>query len=144
MRQLNSGTKPPAPLSQKAILMRRVLTTVTALAAVTGAAFSAPGAEAAAPRQPGPGQVSFWSDPNEQGTKWTYTAPGYQEASPYVKRHAYSFSSNTSVSVFAISHRADGTCLYREIRPDDVENNWTSWATKFDGVSDSNMGCSPA
>ena len=33
-----------------------------------------------------------------------------------------------------------GACLYRAIRPDDHSDNW-SWATKFDGVSDTTMSC---
>jgi hypothetical protein len=67
--------------------------------------------------------------------------PGSREADPRVKRHAYSFDSHASVTVYAISYQP-GDCLYRAIHPDDYSNNW-EWATKFDGVSDSTMGCQP-
>ncbi|MGW5608053.1 hypothetical protein ACWEWI_18505 [Streptomyces sp. NPDC003753] len=90
-----------------------------------------------------PGHVYFWPDPNQMGPggAWDYAPPGYREADPRVKRHAYSFDSHASVTVYAISYQPDG-CLYRAIYPDDYSNNW-EWATKFDGISDSTMGCQP-
>ncbi|MBK3578234.1 hypothetical protein JHN63_31410 [Streptomyces sp. MBT65] len=36
---------------------------------------------------------------------------------------------------------AGGGCLYREIRPDDHSDNWAEWGGRFDGVSDTRMGC---
>ncbi|MGW0711020.1 hypothetical protein ACWD4G_34550 [Streptomyces sp. NPDC002643] len=92
-----------------------------------------------------PGYVYFWREPNQMGAggAWDYAPPGYKEAADRVKRHAYSFDSHARASVFAISHPPGGGCLYREIRPDDYDNNWTAWATKIDGVSDTRMGCEP-
>lgn len=123
--------------------MRQLITVSAAFATVLAAAL-VPAAQAApdADAVP-PGQVYFWPEPNQMGSggAWAYTPPGYSEADPRVKRHAYSFDSHASVSVYAISYQPGGSCLYREIRPDDYDNNWTAWATKFDGVSDSTMGC---
>ncbi|MGW1866268.1 hypothetical protein ACWCPS_11990 [Streptomyces mauvecolor] len=92
-----------------------------------------------------PGQVYFWPGPGQMGDggAWAYKPPGYREADPRIKRHAYSFDSHASVTVYAISHQGGGGCLYRAILPDDYDNNWTAWATKFDGVSDNTMGCEP-
>jgi hypothetical protein len=90
-----------------------------------------------------PGHVYFWPDPNQMGPggAWDYAPPGYREADSRVKRHAYSFDSHAPVTVYAISYQPD-SCLYRAIYPDDYSNNW-EWATKFDGVSDTTMGCRP-
>ncbi|MEU3910299.1 hypothetical protein [Streptomyces sp. NPDC029721] len=46
-----------------------------------------------------------------------------------------------------VGRRVDGSCLCREIRPDDYYtswSSWSSWATELDGVSDTSMGCRPA
>ncbi|MFE1787843.1 hypothetical protein ACFW7J_05425 [Streptomyces sp. NPDC059525] len=43
-----------------------------------------------------------------------------------------------------VGRRVDGSCPYREIRPDDYYTSWSSWATELDGVSDTSMGCRPA
>ncbi|UXY21062.1 hypothetical protein N8I84_21995 [Streptomyces cynarae] len=117
----------------------RHLVIASALLAALGPA-AAPAAHAVAVP---PGHVYFWPDPNQMGPggAWGYAPPGYREADPRVKRHAYSFDSRASVTVYAISYQPGG-CLYRAIYPDDYSNNW-EWATKFDGVSDSTMGCRP-
>ncbi|MFC8520385.1 hypothetical protein [Streptomyces sp. NPDC057257] len=115
--------------------MRQLLVVAAAFAALVPTAAPA----AAVP----PGQVYFWPEPGQMGAggAWAYSPPGYREADPRVKRHAYSFDSHAAVSVYAISYQSGGSCLYREIRPDDYDNDWTAWATKFDGVSDTTMGC---
>ncbi|MCL3998983.1 hypothetical protein [Streptomyces lavenduligriseus] len=59
-----------------------------------------------------------------------------------MKRSAYSFDSHASVTVYAINFQRGDSCLYRAIRPDDYSDNW-EWATKFEGVSDTTMGCQP-
>ncbi|WP_406507828.1 hypothetical protein [Streptomyces sp. NBC_00212] len=91
------------------------------------------------------GQVYFWAGPDQMGNggAWAYKPPGYREADPRIKRRAYSFDSHASVTVYAISHQGGGGCLYRAILPGDYDNDWTAWATKFDGVSDNKMGCEP-
>ncbi|MFD7166076.1 hypothetical protein [Streptomyces violascens] len=108
-------------------------------------AVPAPLAKAPASHAVPPGQVYFWAGPNQMGDggAWAYKPPGYREADPRIKRHAYSFDSHAGVTVYAISHQGGGGCLYRAILPDDYDNNWTAWATKFDGVSDNKMGCEP-
>ncbi|MCC3771596.1 hypothetical protein [Streptomyces sp. UNOC14_S4] len=123
--------------------MRRAFIVPAALAAFVAAALTPPVAQASpAARAVPPGQVYFWPEQGQMGPggAWAYTPPGYREADARVKRHAFSFDSHARVSVYSISHRSGG-CLYREIRPDDYDNNWTAWATKFDGVSDTTMGC---
>ncbi|MEV4439968.1 hypothetical protein AB0K09_13240 [Streptomyces sp. NPDC049577] len=128
--------------------MRQLTVVTAALAAVLAASLAVPAA-ATAPARHGravpPGQVYFWPGPNQMGSggAWAYTPPGYREADARLKRHAYSFDSHARVTVYAISHQGGGVCLYRAIRPDDYDNNWTAWATKFDGVSDTTMGCEP-
>ncbi|MFD5327968.1 hypothetical protein [Streptomyces sp. NPDC127092] len=123
--------------------MRRLLTAAAAVAAVAATALPAPAAQAHVSHRAS-GSVTFWSEPNQQGSAWTYTPPGYYETGSPVQRHAYSFESNADVSVYAISYQGNGSCLYRQIHPGDWDNNWTSWATKFDGVSDTTMDCEPA
>ncbi|MCM2412730.1 MULTISPECIES: hypothetical protein [unclassified Streptomyces] len=122
------------------IRRRITLAAVFAASLAAPALLTTPGAEAVPP-----GQVYFWPDANQMGAggAWAYTPPGYREADPRVKRHAFSFDSHAPGSVFAISFQPGGGCLFREIRPDDYDNNWTAWATKFDGVSDTAMGCEP-
>jgi hypothetical protein len=123
--------------------MRQLLTASAAFAA--SAALLLPAQAAPVARAVPPGQVYFWPEPNQMGSggAWPYSPPGYREADARVKRHAHSFDSHARVSVYAISEQPGGACLYREIRPDDYDNNWTAWATKFDGVSDTTMGCEP-
>ncbi|MEV8524717.1 hypothetical protein AB0451_11305 [Streptomyces sp. NPDC052000] len=130
---------------------------MTALAAAPApTAHAMPTARTTAPAAPAvhavhsvhavpPGQVYFWSGPDQMGAggAWAYKPPGYREADPRIKRRAYSFDSHAGVTVYAISHQGGGDCLYRAILPDDYDNNWTAWATKFDGVSDNKMGCEP-
>ncbi|MCI3272028.1 hypothetical protein [Streptomyces cylindrosporus] len=119
--------------------MRQLLVAAAVFAALVPTAAPAAARPAAVP----PGQVYFWPEPGQMGAggAWAYTPPGYREADSRVKRHAYSFDSHAAVSVYAISYQGGGSCLYREIRPDDYDNDWTAWATKFDGVSDTTMGC---
>ncbi|MFF7355702.1 MULTISPECIES: hypothetical protein [Streptomyces] len=119
-------------------LAMRPLVIMSALAAALVPA-AAPSTPAAVP----PGHVYFWPEPDQMGPggAWDYAPPGYKEADPRVKRHAYSFDSHAPVTVYAISYRPDG-CLYRAIRPDDYANSW-EWAQRFDGVSDTTMGCQP-
>ncbi|MGW5732328.1 MULTISPECIES: hypothetical protein [Streptomyces] len=88
-----------------------------------------------------PGQVCFWSEPGMMGHAWCYGPPGYAEAENGTQRHAYSFESRVNGSVYAISYGPGSGCVYREIRKDDYDENWTAWAKKLDGVSDSTMGC---
>ncbi|MFC8430741.1 hypothetical protein [Streptomyces sp. NPDC057253] len=118
--------------------MRSVLVSSVLLAAL--APLAAPPAHAAAAVPPG--HVYFWAEPGQMGAggAWDYLPPGYKEAEPRVKRHAYSFDSRASGTVYAIGFQSGGACLYRAIHPDDYSDNW-SWATKFDGVSDTTMGC---
>ncbi|MEU9112221.1 hypothetical protein AB0D04_10585 [Streptomyces sp. NPDC048483] len=120
--------------------MRQLATAAAVFATVLAAGLAAPAAQAVPP-----GQVHFWPEPHQMGSggAWAYSPPGYREADPRVQRHAYSFDSHAPVSVYAISYQPGGRCLYREIRPDDYDNNWTAWGTKFDGVSDTKMGCEP-
>lgn len=82
-----------------------------------------------------PGQVYFWPDANQmgQGGAWACSPPGHRELGLRVKRHAYSFGSRAPGSVFAIGFQPGGGYLFREIRPDDYDNNWTAWAMKIDG-----------
>lgn len=117
-------------------LARRLLVPPAALAALAAATPAVP---AAVP----PGYVYFWPERGQLGPggAWAYAPPGYREADPRVKRHAYSFDSHAPRSVYAIHYRPGGACLYREIRPGDHDDDWSEWATKFDGVSDSTMGC---
>ncbi|RLV04380.1 hypothetical protein CTZ27_10435 [Streptomyces griseocarneus] len=123
--------------------MRRVFIVPAALAAFVAAALTPPAAQAspASPAVPR-GQVYFWPGPGQTGAggAWAYTPPGYREADARIKRRAYSFESNATVSVYAIYDTRNG-CLYREIRPGDYDNNWTAWAAKFDGVSNTTQGC---
>ena len=116
---------------------------LTAALVPAAQAVPAPLATPAAARAVPPGQVYFWPGPDQTGNggAWAYKPPGYREADPRIKRHAYSFDSHAKVTVYAISHQNGGGCLYRAILPDDYDNNWTAWATKFDGVSDNKMGC---
>ncbi|MGW5862426.1 hypothetical protein ACWFRJ_09685 [Streptomyces sp. NPDC055239] len=88
-----------------------------------------------------PGRVCFWTEPGMMGQAWCYGPPGYAEAENGTQRHAYSFESRINGTVYAISFGAGSSCLYREIRADDYDENWTAWATKLDGVSDTTMGC---
>ncbi|MFI1766610.1 hypothetical protein ACH41H_31780 [Streptomyces sp. NPDC020800] len=131
------GTQPPG----QAVPMRSFVIMSALVAALAPTAAPSAHATAAAP----PGHVYFWSEPGQMGAggAWDYSPGGYKEADPHVKRHAYSFDSHAAVTVYAISYQRGGGCLYRAIRPDDYDNNWTAWATKFDGVSDSTMGCEP-
>ncbi|MFG2646732.1 hypothetical protein [Streptomyces sp. NPDC048436] len=103
---------------------------------VTAAPHATPPRAAAAP-----GQVCFWSEPGMMGHAWCYGPPGYAEAENGTQRHAYSFESRVNGSVYAISYGPGGGCFHREIRRDDYDENWTAWAKKLDGVSDSTMGC---
>ncbi|MGN5376668.1 hypothetical protein BIV25_36600 [Streptomyces sp. MUSC 14] len=86
------------------------------------------------------GHVYFWPEPGQMGGAWDYAPPGFKAAEPPVKRSAGSFDSHASVTVYAISDQPGGRCLYRAIYPDDYSDNW-DWAGKFDGVSDTTMGC---
>ncbi|MFI1200710.1 hypothetical protein K2224_39010 (plasmid) [Streptomyces sp. BHT-5-2] len=86
------------------------------------------------------GHVYFWPKSGQMGGAWDYSPPGYKEATPPVKRSAVSFDSHASVTVYAISYENGGGCLYRAIHPDDYSENW-EWAGKFDGVSNTTMGC---
>lgn len=120
----------------------RSLVIMSALAtAIAPAAAPSAHALAAVP----PGHVYFWAEPNHMGAggAWDYSPPGYKEADARVKRHAYSIDSAAAVTVYAVSHQDGGQCLYRAIHPDDHDDNWTAWATKIDGVSDTTMGCEP-
>ncbi|MFD4710214.1 hypothetical protein ACFWN5_11065 [Streptomyces sp. NPDC058430] len=107
--------------------------------------LAAPTAVATAPagsaRAAGPGQVCFWTEAGQHGQAWCYAPPGYAEAENGTQRHAYSFDSRVDGTVYAISYGPGNSCLYREIRKDDYDENWEAWATKFDGVSDNKMGC---
>jgi hypothetical protein len=118
------------------------VTTAAVFAAVLAATAPAAGA---APRAPSaaaaPGQVCFWTKPGMLGQIWCYGPPGYAEAENGTQRQAYSFESRVNGSVFAISYGRGGGCTYREIRKDDYDENWTAWATKLDGVSNTTMGC---
>ncbi|KAI8073214.1 hypothetical protein BC940DRAFT_290813 [Gongronella butleri] len=78
------------------------------------------------------------------GQTWQYRPPGFKEAPPQLKDHAYSFESRLTAPAYAIKYDATGGCFYRTIFPDDYSNDWEDWATKFDGVSDSTMGCTQA
>ncbi|MDT0464979.1 hypothetical protein [Streptomyces gibsoniae] len=125
--------------------MRSLVLVSALVAALTSAAAPstpAPAPSARAAAVP-PGHVYFWPAPNQTGPSgaWDYAPPGYREADPRVRRHAYSFDSHASVTVYAISYGSDG-CLYRAIRPGDHSENW-EWAQKFDGVGDTTMGCEP-
>jgi hypothetical protein len=124
-------------------LSRRLAVPAAALAALLASAAPAVPAAPTAPAAVPPGHVYFWAERGQMGPggAWDYAPPGYREAEPRVKRHAYSFDSHAQVSVYAIHFRAGGGCLYREIRPDDYDDDWSDWATKFDGVSDTKMGC---
>ncbi|OIV36357.1 hypothetical protein BIV57_16660 [Mangrovactinospora gilvigrisea] len=121
--------------------MRRPAVLAAAFAAALSAAFTA--ATATSAHAVPAGHVYFWYGTNQMGGQgaWDYVPGGYKEAPDWLKRHVYSFDSHASVTVYAISYQSGGDCLYREIRPDDYDNNWTAWAGKFDGVSDSTMGC---
>ncbi|MER5549739.1 hypothetical protein ABT072_46955 [Streptomyces sp. NPDC002589] len=129
------------PLGHALPMRSLLLMSALATALVPAAAPSSPSAYtvAAVP----PGHVYFWPEQHQMGAggAWDYAPPGYTEADPRVKRHAYSFDSHAPVAVYAISYQPDG-CLYREIHPDDYANSW-EWAEKFDGVSDTTMGCRP-
>ncbi|MYW70015.1 hypothetical protein GTY65_39075 [Streptomyces sp. SID8379] len=115
-------------------------TSVLALAVLTLAAGAAPAAAAPDSRaMSGPGQVCFWTEPGQHGQAWCYAPPGYAEAENGTQRHAASFESRAGQTVYAISYTVSN-CLYREIRPDDYDENWV-WANKLDGVSDNTMGC---
>ncbi|MFD7202535.1 hypothetical protein [Streptomyces sp. NPDC059893] len=119
---------------------------VTTLVGVAAAlTLAAPTAVATAPagsaRAAGPGQVCFWTEAGQHGQAWCYAPPGYAEAENGTQRHAYSFDSRVDGTVYAISYGPGNSCLYREIRKDDYDENWEAWATKFDGVSDNKMGC---
>jgi len=123
---------------------RRTTLLTTALAGVAAAlTLTAPtaAAPAGATRAAGPGQVCFWTEPGQHGQAWCYAPPGYAEAENGTQRHAYSFDSRVDGTVYAISYGPGNSCLYREIRKDDYDENWEAWATKFDGVSDNRMGC---
>ncbi|MEN2424220.1 hypothetical protein AABB02_39720 [Streptomyces rimosus] len=119
--------------------MRRTITTIAATAAFAAALpFSAPTAQATPP-----GRICFWTEPGMMGQSWCYGPPGYAEAENGTQRHAYSFESRYNGTVYAISYGAGSSCLYREIRADDYDENWTAWAGKLDGVSHETMGCEP-
>ncbi|MFC8126469.1 hypothetical protein [Streptomyces sp. NPDC057302] len=111
------------------------LLTAVAPSATAGPHTTAPRAAAA------PGQVCFWSEPGMMGHAWCYGPPGYAEAENGTQRHAYSSESRVNGSVYAISYGPGAGCFYREIRKDDYDENWTAWAKKLDGVSDTPMGC---
>ncbi|WP_328535289.1 hypothetical protein [Streptomyces sp. NBC_00344] len=91
----------------------------------------------------GQGQVCFWTEPSMHGTAWCYGPPGYADAENGTRRHAFSFESKVNGSVYAISYGPGAGCLYREIRKDDYDENWTAWAGKIDGVSHDKLGCEP-
>ncbi|WP_189956449.1 hypothetical protein [Streptomyces alanosinicus] len=118
--------------------MRSLLIRSALAAALAPAAAPATHTAAAVPA----GHVYVWPEPNQMGSggAWDYVPPGYREADPRVKRHAYSFDSHASVTVYAISYQPGGNCLYRAIYPDDYSDSW-EWAQRFDGVSDTAMGC---
>ncbi|MEU3736132.1 MULTISPECIES: hypothetical protein [unclassified Streptomyces] len=88
-----------------------------------------------------PGQVCFWTKPGMMGQAWCYGPPGYAEAENGTQRSAHSFESRANGSVYAISYGSGSSCVYREIRKDDYDEDWTAWATKLDGVSHETMGC---
>ncbi|MFE0131437.1 hypothetical protein ACFWY6_07620 [Streptomyces sp. NPDC059037] len=90
-----------------------------------------------------PGQVCFWTKPGMMGQGWCYGPPGYAEAENGTQRNAYSFESRANSSVYAISYGPGAGCVYREIRKDDYDENWTAWATRLDGVSHEKLGCEP-
>lgn len=113
-----------------------VLMSALVIAATPSAAPSAP-----TPADVPAGHVYFWPDPNQTGTAFDYAPPGYKEADAHVMRHAYSFASKATATVYAISRPSSGPCLYRPILPEEYSTNWVDWATKFDGVSDTTMGC---
>ncbi|MFI6056205.1 hypothetical protein ACIBCO_39845 [Streptomyces violascens] len=123
--------------------MRPLAAAVTAFAAVLPVPVLLPAAAPAPTSSAVPsGHVYFWSGPNQMGAggAWDYQPPGYREAAPRVKRQAHSFDSHASVTVYAISYQGGGGCLYRAIYPGDYSDNW-EWAGKFDGVSNTDMGC---
>ncbi|MFD9793406.1 hypothetical protein ACFWXK_20940 [Streptomyces sp. NPDC059070] len=123
--------------------MRPLAVAIAAITALLPAAALTPAASSAPTRHAVPlGHVYFWSGPNQMGAggAWDYAPPGYKEAEQRVKRQARSFDSHVTKTVYAISYQNAGRCLYRAIYPDDYSNNW-EWAGKFDGVSDTTMGC---
>ncbi|TXS52906.1 hypothetical protein [Streptomyces sp. t39] len=113
----------------------RLPTAATGVAALVLALSAVPGPAAAAP-----GQACFWSGPGQTGQVWCYSPGGYTEAEPPVRRHARSFDNRSAGSVYAI-HFGDRGCFHRELRTDDYDDDWTAWAARLDGVSDSTMGC---
>ncbi|MFG2497278.1 hypothetical protein ACGFSB_03535 [Streptomyces sp. NPDC048441] len=121
--------------------MRLTTAAVTAaLAAVLTAV--APSATAESHVATPPGRVCFWSQPGMMGQSWCYGPPGYAEAENGTQRQAHSFESRYNGTVYAISYGSGSSCVYREIRSDDYDEDW-SWATKLDGVSHETMGCEP-
>ncbi|MGW4848831.1 hypothetical protein [Nocardia brasiliensis] len=119
--------------------MRYLVTGTAAVAVVLATASLTPTAHAAT------GRVTFWSERDQQGSSWSYSPPGYRDADSRVQHHAYSFESDLDVVVYAIHYRkSDNVCTYRKIYPSDYDNNWSSWATKLDGVSATPMDCEPA
>ncbi|MEV0317790.1 hypothetical protein ACIBKX_03505 [Streptomyces sp. NPDC050658] len=121
--------------------------TSAALTAAFAALFTAvaPAAVAepsAAPAATPPGRICFWTQPGMMGQSWCYGPPGYAEAENGTQRNAHSFESRYNGSVYAISYGSGSSCVYREIRTDDYDEDW-SWAGKLDGVSHETMGCEP-
>ncbi|MET9109322.1 hypothetical protein [Streptomyces zhihengii] len=108
---------------------------LTGVAALLLALSAAPGPAAAVP-----GKACFWSEPGQAGHTWCYSPGGYAEAGPSVRRHARSFDNRSGGSVHAI-HFGDRGCFHRELRVDDYDDDWTAWAARLDGVSDTTMGC---
>ncbi|MFI0983590.1 hypothetical protein ACH4SP_42100 [Streptomyces sp. NPDC021093] len=89
-----------------------------------------------------PGRVCFWTQPGMMGQSWCYGPPGYAEAENGTQRNAHSFESRYNGTVYAISYGSGSSCVYREIRTDDYDEDW-AWAGKVDGVSHETMGCEP-
>lgn len=117
---------------------RSVLLALT-LPLLGGATTALAPTSTAAPGAVPPGQVCFWTEIGMHGQAWCYGPPGYADAENGTARHATSFDSHVSGTVYAISYTSTG-CVYREIRRDDYSENW-EWAGKLDGVSDTTMGC---
>lgn len=123
--------------------LRAAATTAVFAALLTAVAPSATAEPTATRVATPPGQVCFWTKPGMMGQAWCYGPPGYAEAENGTQRNAYSFESRYNGTVYAISYGAGSSCVYREIRADDYDENWTAWATKLDGVSHETMGCEP-
>ncbi|MFJ2769827.1 hypothetical protein [Streptomyces sp. NPDC087300] len=123
--------------------LRAAATTAVFAALLTAVAPSATAEPTATRLATPPNQVCFWTKPGMMGQAWCYGPPGYAEAENGTQRNAYSFESRVNGTVYAISYGAGSSCVYREIRKDDYDENWTAWATKLDGVSHETMGCEP-